>query len=55
MHHYNVEIVDIFDPELQVINTKPMIKNKWKELLSKLNFFKKSGNISLRLKEKKWL
>ena len=25
MHCYNVEILNIFDPELQVINTKPMI------------------------------
>ena len=24
----------IFDPELQLINTKPLIKNKFKELLS---------------------
>ena len=24
-HHYNVEILNIFDPELQMINTKPMI------------------------------
>ena len=31
---YNVEILDIFDSELQVINTKPMIENKIKELLS---------------------
>ena len=30
----------IFDPELQLINTKPMIKNKTKEMLSKLKKFK---------------
>ena len=36
IHRYNVEIVDIFDPELQLSNTKPMIKNKLKELLSEL-------------------
>ena len=24
-HHYNVEILNIFDPELQMINTKSMI------------------------------
>ena len=24
--HYNVEILDNFDPELQLINTKPVIK-----------------------------
>ena len=36
IHHYNVEILNIFDPELQLINTKPMIKNKLKELLNEL-------------------
>ena len=33
---YNAEILNLFDPELQLINTKPMIKNKLKELLSEL-------------------
>ena len=27
-HHYNVEILKHFDPELQQINTKTVIKNK---------------------------
>ena len=36
VHHYNIEVLNIFDPELQLINTKPMIKNKLKELLSEL-------------------
>ena len=36
IHRYNVEILNIFDPELQLINTKPMIKSKLKELLSEL-------------------
>ena len=40
MHRYNVEIMNIFDPELQLINTKPIIKNKFKELLSELKKFK---------------
>ena len=40
MHHYKVEILNIFDPELQLINTKPMIKNKLKELLSELKKFR---------------
>ena len=31
IHLYNVEILNIFDPELQLINTKPMIKNKLKD------------------------
>ena len=30
IHHYNVEILNIFDPELKLINTKPMIKKKIK-------------------------
>ena len=33
IHHYKVEILNLFDPELQLVNTKPMIKNKLKELL----------------------
>ena len=46
VHHYNVKILNLFDPELQVTNTKPVIKNKLKEL-SELK--KCSDNISLRL------
>ena len=30
IHHYNYEILNLFDPELQLINTEPMIKNKLK-------------------------
>ena len=40
MHPYNVEILNIFDPELQLVNTKPVIKNKLKELLNELKKFK---------------
>ena len=40
VHRYNVEILNIFDPELQLIQTKPMIKSKLKELLSELKTFK---------------
>ena len=36
IHHYNVEILNLFHPQLKLINTKPMIKNKLKELLSEL-------------------
>ena len=36
VHHYNVEVLNLFDTELQLINTKPMIKSKLKELLSEL-------------------
>ena len=34
MHDYNVEILNLLDPELQLINTKLVIKNKFKKLLS---------------------
>ena len=34
MHHHNVEILNLSGPELELINTKSMIKNKLKELLS---------------------
>ena len=40
IHHYNVEVLSLFNPELQLINTKLMIKNKLKELLSELKKFK---------------
>ena len=36
VHHYNVEVLNLFDTELQLISTKPMIKSKLKELLSEL-------------------
>ena len=35
IHHYNARILNLFDPELQLINTKPVIKNKLKALLNK--------------------
>ena len=40
MHRYNIEIMNLFDPELQLINTRPIIKNKLKEFLSELKKFK---------------
>ena len=40
VHGYNIEILNLFDSQLQLINTKPMIKNKLKEFLSKLKMFK---------------
>ena len=30
IHHYNDEILNLCDPELQLVNTEPMIKNKLK-------------------------
>ena len=40
-HRYNVDILNIVGPEVQLINTKSMIKNKLKELLSELKKCKK--------------
>ena len=41
VHCYNVEILNIVDPELQLINTKPTLKElKLKELLNELKKFK---------------
>ena len=40
IHRNNVEIFNLFDPELQLINTKPIIKNKLKKLLGELKRFK---------------
>ena len=40
IHLNNVEILNTFDSELQLINAKPRIKNKFKELLIVLKKFK---------------
>ena len=37
-HRYNVKVLNFCDSELQLINTKPMIKNKLIELLSEFKF-----------------
>ena len=34
--HFNIKILNLFDPELQLINTILIIKNKLKELLNQL-------------------
>ena len=34
INHYNVESLNLFDPELQLINTKPVFKSKLKALLN---------------------
>ena len=40
VHRYDIQNLNLFDPELQLINTKPMIKSKLKESLSELRKFK---------------
>ena len=37
---YNIEILNLFNKELQLINTKTIIKNKWNDFLGKLKKFK---------------
>ena len=54
MHHYNIEILDLFGPELQLINTEPMIKNKLKELLSELKKFKVQTILVLKYKKRNY-
>ena len=38
--YINIEILNIFDPELQLTNSESVIKNKLKVLLSELKKFK---------------
>ena len=38
--HYNIKILNLFDPELQLINSEPGIKNKLKDLFGELKKFK---------------
>ena len=52
LHRYNVEILSLFDPELQLISTKPMIQNKLKELLSELKKFKVQTKLVLNYKKR---
>ena len=43
-YHHNVEILSLFHPELELINTKSVIKNKLKKLLSNfLDYKKRNG------------
>ena len=52
VHRYDVETLATFDPGLQLINTKPMIKNKLKELLSELKKFKIQTVLALDYKKR---
>ena len=40
IHHSDIMVYNLFDRELQLGNTKPMIKNKLKELISELKSLK---------------
>ena len=49
IHQHNVKILNHFDQELQLINTKPVIKNKLKGLLNELKKFKVQTVLVLKL------
>ena len=52
VHHYNIEIFNLFDTELHMINTKLMIKSKLKELLSESKNFKVETILVLKYKKR---
>ena len=51
-HHYNVEILNLLDPKLQLINTTPLIKNKLEELISELKNLKAQTILVLEYKKR---
>ena len=48
---HNIKILNIFNPKLQLINTKTIIKNKLKELLSELKRFYIQSILVLKCKK----
>ena len=52
IHRYNIEILNHFDPKLKLIKTKPMIKNKLKELLRELKTFRVQTILVLEYKKR---
>ena len=54
VHRYNIEILNLFDPELQLFNSKPIIKSKLKRLLTELKKFKVQSKLALDYKKKKF-
>ena len=51
LHHYNIEMLNFCDPELQLNNTKPVVKKKLKEFLNELKKFKFHTILVLDYKE----
>ena len=49
---YNIKILNLFHLELQLINTKPRIKKKLKELLCELKKYKVQTKLVLKHKIK---
>ena len=52
VRRYNIKISNLFDPELQLFNTKTTIKNKLKELQSELKKFKVQKILALEYKKR---
>ena len=52
VHHYNVEVLNLIDTELQLINTRSVIKNRLKRLLSKLKKFNVQTILFLNYKKR---
>ena len=52
LHHYNIEILNLFDSELQLTNTSYMIKHKLKELFSELVKLKVQAILVLEYQKK---
>ena len=50
---YNVEILNLFDPELQLRNTKSVIKNKSKTFFNELKRYRVQAVIALGYKKRK--
>ena len=53
VHIYSIEILNTFDIELQLIDTKLEIKNKLKELLGELKNFKAHTSLVSEYKKNK--
>ena len=51
--HTNINIFNLFDPELQLINTKTNIENKLNKLLSEMKKFKVQSILILQYKRNK--
>ena len=52
VHRFNVKVFNLFDPEMQLIKTKPTIKNKLKEILSQWKKFKFQSMLVLEYKKR---
>ena len=52
VRRYNIEILNGFDRELKLTNTKPMMNSKLKELLSEMNKFKVQAILVLEYKKR---